>query len=182
MRFRWIIIFVILFTLLIKSSCNFISTKEHVSKEFKEQFDQHNTKYKILKDFMLHNQDSINTIRIIENKYCEVTKLQLKDAFNNYILISIDDSLKINNKNTRTMLKQISRFMLEQNIAYVNIDNNKVLISYKFSSAPCFELIWENNSSDTDIGVVINFKIKESEFWKYYLDSNWYIQGVPCFN
>jgi hypothetical protein len=168
--------------LLFGLSCSTSNDKKIASENFEEVFNENKEDYVFIKDFILHNTDSITTIRIKQDTVCQISKEQLKNALGDYILISIEDKLRIKSSKVRASLNHISSFMIKHGISYIGRNKNKVQISFKYSGTPCFNLFWEKEISNNENGVVIEYVDKGRNFWKYYIDSNWYIKGIPCFN
>lgn len=178
---KYIICSFFVFVVISLVSCKMFDRRRRASTEFALGFNEDKGCYTRIKDFILFNNDSINTIRMYSDSICEISKLCNKDAFNNYIYASIEDS-SIIEQNTRDFLYDVQRFMLEKDIAYIGVMDNKVQISFKYTRIPCFDLFWDNELNNKAVGVVIKYNVKDRQFWKYYLDSHWYIKGKPCFN
>lgn len=179
---KFLIFFAMAYIALFFVSCKSNDGKYNASKKFEKVFNENKTEYIFIKDFMLHNSDSINVIELYQDSLFQVNKTHLKDANNNYISICIDDTLYIKDQNDRASLKKITRFMKSQSIFYIIFIDNKIKIGFQYSSIPCYQLFWEDKITESEEGVVISFKDKNRDFWKYYLDTNWYLKGTPCFN
>lgn len=169
--------------ILLTESCHTDNNAYSASKKFAKNFDRNKQYYMFIKKFMFNNSDSINAIRMYPNMPFTLTKKHLTDVFNNYIEFSINDTINIKNNNVRKSIIKLKKFMINQNICLIITINNYILISFVYDGIPCYELYWENNlRAVNDQRTVIIYKTMYHEYWKYYLDANWYLKGIPCFN
>lgn len=160
-------------------ACSNSHEKKIIANNFAKEFNTNKSDYQYIKDFILLNTDSINTIRIKDDTLCEVSKRHLKNALGDYMRINCN---QIDNPEQQDDLNRIRVFMIKNSISYIGGNNDKVEISYIYSGIPCFDLIWESDSIENETGIVIQDSNQNKVLWKYYIDSNWYIKGIPCFN
>ncbi|MBP1673508.1 MAG: hypothetical protein H6Q25_1323 [Bacteroidetes bacterium] len=176
------IITIIFLQIILFQSCSIFNSKLKTSKKFQIEFNINKSEYIKIKDFFVNNSDSIFSIISKSDTSCFISKKKSINDLGIFNKFNIQDSVSIKNISDRELLKSIHRFMIEQNISQIVFIDNSLSFCYFYSKIPCFKLIWNKNESTEKINEIIKVKGDDFFYWKYNIDKNWCIKGIPCFN